>query len=306
MIPPNFYTETGLDRMSERRSDEAWIAGLLRARETVVIPVWRGRNLVAWQGDAPRAGRLSPEHVAALIADGAQAMFLGFREDAAHFAVDLSHMAEPPVPLAAAAGGEFAEIREFGHELPREEGALLAYVKALANWHRTHRFCGRCGHETEPREAGHVRRCTNPDCNALHFPRSDPAVIMLVSRGDRVVLGRKKEWAPGRYSVLAGFVEHGESLEGAVAREVMEEVGLPVSNVRYHSSQPWPFPASLMLGYFAHAEADELAINPEELEDARWFTRDELADEARAYAARPNAASIARRLIADWANGREP
>jgi len=306
MIPPNFYTETGLDRMSERRSDETWIAELLRADEAVVIPVWRGRNLVIRHAEAPRAAQLSAAHVAVFLENGAHAMFLGFRGEAPHFALDLSHLDAPPAALAEAAGGEFAEIREFGHDLPREEGAILAYVKALANWHRTHRFCGRCGHATEPREAGHVRRCTNPDCNALHFPRSDPAVIMLISRGDKVVLGRKKEWAPGRFSVLAGFVEHGESLEGAVAREVMEEVGLPITNIRYHSSQPWPFPASLMLGYFAHAEADELKINPAELEDARWFTREELADEARAYAARPNAASIARRLIADWANGNEP
>jgi len=306
MIPPNFYTETGLDRMSERRSDKAWIAELLRAGKAVIIPVWRGRNLVIRGRESPRAAHLSVDHVAELIAGGAHAMFLGFRNDAPHFAVDLSHLDQPPAELAAASGGEFTEIREFGHDLPREEGAILAYVKALANWHRTHRFCGRCGHATESHDAGHVRRCTNPDCRALHFPRSDPAVIMLICRGDRVVLGRKKEWAPGRYSVLAGFVEHGESLEGAVAREVMEEVGLPVSNVRYHSSQPWPFPASLMLGYFAHADADELRVNPDELEDARWFTRAELADEARAYAARPNAASIARRLIADWANGNEP
>ncbi len=306
MIPPNFYTETGLDRMSERRSDEDWIAGLLRAGGTVVIPVWRGRNLVVGGGEAPRAARLSTDQIAAFIAEGAHAMFLGFREGAAHFAVDLSHLDAAPAALADAAGAEFTEIRTFGHDLPREDGAILAYVKALANWHRTHRFCGRCGHATEPREAGHVRRCTNPDCEAMHFPRSDPAVIMLISRGDKAVLGRKKEWAPGRFSVLAGFVEHGESLEGAVAREVMEEVGLPVSNVRYHSSQPWPFPASLMLGYFAHAEADDLKINREELEDARWFTRAELIDEARAFAARPNAASIARRLIADWANGNEP
>ena len=139
---PNFFTETGLDRMSERRADEDWVAGLLRDGGTVVIPIWRGRNLVVGPGEAPRAARLSPDHVAGFIKDGAHAMFLGLRDGTPHFAVDLSHMDAPPQALADAAGGAFTEIRAFGHDLPRGEGAILAYVKALANWHRTHLFCG--------------------------------------------------------------------------------------------------------------------------------------------------------------------
>ncbi|MEK9646759.1 MAG: NAD(+) diphosphatase, partial [Alphaproteobacteria bacterium] len=140
----------------------------------------------------------------------------------------------------------------------------------------------------------------NPNCGAMHFPRTDPAVIMLVARGDRALLGRKAEWMEGMYSTLAGFVEPGESLEQAVAREVWEEAGVRISNIRYHSSQPWPFPASLMLGFFADADGDDFQRNDDELEDLQWFTRQELADGGAGIARRPRSDSIARRLIDEW------
>ena len=148
-----------------------------------------------------------------------------------------------------------------------------------------------------------MRQCTNLDCNTQHFPRTDMAVIMLVSSGDKIVMGRKKDWSKDRFSILAGFVEPGETLEGAVAREVMEEVGIPVTNVYYHSSQPWPFPSNLMLGFFAEAMSEEINIQDDELAEARWFSREELIDEAREYAKKPHSVSIARRLISEWALG---
>jgi NAD+ diphosphatase len=153
-------------------------------------------------------------------------------------------------------------------------------------------------------KAGHERQCTNAECKAQHFPRTDPAVIMLVTHGDQALLGRGKHFPAGMHSTLAGFVEPGESLEDAVAREVFEEVAVRVRDVRYHSSQPWPFPASIMLGYRAETDSTEYEVNPDELESARWFTRAELKE---AQASRgttgfflPRKDSIARRLIEDW------
>jgi NAD+ diphosphatase len=167
-------------------------------------------------------------------------------------------------------------------------------------WHARHRFCGVCGAATESVEAGHVRRCTNPECKASHFPRTDPAVIMLVHDGDRALLGRQKVWAPGMYSTLAGFLEPGESLEETVAREVFEESGIRVGEVRYHSSQPWPFPASLMIGFHAAATSREIRLNQSELEDCAWFSRSELRDFQAQGKNLPRQDSIARRLIEDW------
>jgi NAD+ diphosphatase len=305
MRAPNFYAETGLDRMALRRGDEAWLAELLAHADSVILPVWRARSLVLRGAETPQPIMLSGAEAAALL-EGAVTLFLGMRQGRAHFALDLSHHDEPHAHPLLAGKGEFVDLRDVGPDMGAEEGGLLAYARGLAHWHRTHRFCGRCGSPTEIREAGHVRRCTNPDCGTSHFPRTDPAVIMLVSDGDRVLLGRKADWPAGRYSVLAGFVEPGETLEAAVAREVMEEAGIAITDARYHSSQPWPFPASLMLGYFATATTTELNVNHDELEDARWFTRDELIHEDPHYRIRPRSDSVARRLITDWLDGNGP
>jgi len=185
----------------------------------------------------------------------------------------------------------------------REQGSLLAYARGMLTWHRRHLFCGLCGSPTESQEAGHLRACTDPECAQHHFPRTDPAVIMLVARGDKCLLGRQAAWPPNVYSTLAGFVEPGESLEAAVAREVFEESAIRVANVRYHSSQPWPFPTSLMLGFDAEALNDDIIVNKDELEDVRWFSRDwikaKLAEGAEDFAL-PREVSIARQLINDW------
>jgi len=304
MKTPNFFAESGLERASEKRADEGWHAELLTAEETLFVPIWRTRSFIDHSNaETPQAAHLNAAEIAELTREGVQFVFLGYLNGVPYFSADLSHIEDPSAHDLLTDKGEFTDIRDVGLELPREEGGILAYARALAHWHRTHRFCGRCGAETEPKSAGHVRQCTNPDCGAEHFPRTDPAVIMLVSLGDKICLARKYGWPEDRYSVLAGFVEPGETPEGAVVREVMEEVGLPVTNVRYHSAQPWPFPANLMLGYFAEAQSENIAIDDDEIEHARWFTRAELKPEALAYFEKPHSVSIARRLIADWVVG---
>jgi len=183
----------------------------------------------------------------------------------------------------------------------RHQGALLAYARGMLTWHRRHRFCGSCGGATDSAEAGFLRVCRNPECQHHHFPRTDPAVIMLVVDGERCLLGRQARWPAGMYSTLAGFVEPGETLEEAVAREVKEESGVSVRRVRYHSSQPWPFPTSLMLGFYAEAASHDIAVNGDELEDARWFERGWLREnDGKNGFFLPRRDSIARRLVNDW------
>jgi NAD+ diphosphatase len=178
---------------------------------------------------------------------------------------------------------------------------MLAYARGLMHWHARHRFCGVCGSPTESAEAGHVRRCTNPACAAMHFPRTDPAVIVLVTDGSRALLGRQKSWPPGMHSVLAGFVEPGESLEDTVRREVHEETGIVVDEITYHSSQPWPFPSSIMLGFTARAATTALHVDPDELESAAWFEREFLLNSPENESFKLSRRdSIARRLIDDW------
>jgi NAD+ diphosphatase len=265
-----------------------------------LLLVWRGQNLIL-ETPAPAAALLSLTEGGALLAEAREIALLGLVGERALFAADLSHREEPP----ALPGARFADLRSVGPLLAREEGGLLAYARGLMHWHQRHRFCGVCGSPTESREAGHMRRCTNPACAAEHHPRIDPAVIMRVEHEGRILLGRQKQWPVGMHSVLAGFVEPGESLEDAVRREVAEEVALRLTEVNYHSSQPWPFPSSIMLGFTAIAEGDQFQVDEHELEMARWFTREELLASPEDETFRlPRRDSIARRLVDDWIAGR--
>jgi len=298
----NHYADEILDRVSHLRKDEAWLKTQHDAEHTMVIPVWRSRNLIA-NPAAPR-GVMLPSGLATgqtreLIEISGATVLLGVRGGVAHFAIDISILEEHEI-RDLHDDSEFVDLRTVGAVLDTTEASILAYAKGIMYWHDRHKFCGLCGSPTEIREAGHLRTCLNPDCATGHFPRTDPAVIMLVSKDDRALLGRKAEWLPGMYSTLAGFVEPGESLEQAVAREVMEEAGVEIANIRYHSSQPWPFPSSLMLGYFADAVTEDFTKCDDELEDLQWFTRQDLADGAAGIAQRPRSDSIARRLIDEW------
>ena len=269
------------DRAAERREDEAWqAAAWARGRALVVTP--RYETPVT---DGPR---LSLRDCTSFPED-AERYFLGQHDDVPLFAV------RAPRDLRA---GEWADLRTVGAELPDLDAGLLTTAVALAQWHDRHPRCPLCGTPTGLIRAGWTRLC--PNDRSEHFPRTDPAVIMLVHDGaDRCVLGRQASWPPGRYSILAGFVEPGESLEGAVVREVGEEVGLAITDVRYAGSQPWPFPSSLMLGYTARVEGDQtITLNDGELADARWVSKDEIR--RGEVVALPPPVSIAYRIITDW------
>jgi NAD+ diphosphatase len=324
MRAANFYTAPGFERAGLRRRDSAWIIERVTDPRSLFVPVWRNQSLVIEVADGePRAVVLAPDGVAPLLGGSVAAeehlarggvVFLGVIEERAHFALDLSPIETPlemlHSPARAAAGiteatVRFADLRQLGPHLERREGALLAFARAMLFWHARHRFCGLCGSPTRSEEAGHMRRCTDAACNTMHFPRTDPAVIMLVSDGERALMGRQKQFPPGMYSTLAGFVEPGESLEDAVAREVREESGIEVGAVHYHSSQPWPFPANIMLGFHAEALTSEIAVDYGELEDARWFERSWLLAHVDDDTFRlPRLDSIARRLVEDWLHGR--
>jgi len=299
MAEVNFYAGGGLDRAGPKRKDQGWVEHLLAHQDSRFVALWRGQNLMRKEADgAPRAAYLTRAELGALAREP---VLLGLDNGRALFAVDLSREEAPLAAFAASAPVEFTDLRRVGPLLPRAEGSLLAYARGISYWHARHLFCGLCGAPTLGQEGGHVRRCTNPACGTVHFPRTDPAVIMLVHDGERCLLGRKPEWPAGMHSTLAGFVEPGESLEEAVAREVMEETGVAVANVRYHSSQPWPFPASLMLGFHAEARSTDITVDPEELEHAAWYDRRWLLDHADDERLRlPRGDSIARRLVEDW------
>ncbi|HVH74437.1 MAG TPA: NAD(+) diphosphatase [Stellaceae bacterium] len=319
MRAPNFYASAGFERAGLKRRDRDWIRERVLHPESHFVPVWRNQSLVLEiDGAGPRAALFAAATLQQMLAEPeerlqhGEVVFLGVVEERAHFALDLSPHEAPLEALQSAAAGvdagrlKFIDLRRIGALLERREGALLALARAILYWHARHRFCGLCGSPTRSEEAGHMRRCTDPKCDTMHFPRTDPAVIMLVTQGERALLGRNKNFPlPGMYSTLAGFVEPGESLEDAVAREIREETGIEVGAVDYHSSQPWPFPGNIMLGFHAEAVTSEIAVDYGELEDARWFERQWLISHEDDDSFRlPRRDSIARRLIEDWLEGR--
>lgn len=314
----NHYATSGLARMSDERKDADWIAARLASPNAWLVPVWRSRSFVdpgEPPDNPPRAGVVPAPAHCDLIEAAEEVVFLGLRGEDAYFAIDLSGMdgrpnapeSGPALNVEGFARNEFLDLRFVGPQLARADGGMLAYGRGMLTWHRRHRFCGACGSPTESREGGHTRVCTNENCGLNQFPRTDPAVIMLVTDGERCLLGRQARWPEGMYSTLAGFVEPGETLEAAVAREVFEESGVRVTDVRYHSSQPWPFPTSLMLGYYATAEETSIDESLDELEEVRWVERSWILEqEAAGWPGNfrlPRRDSIARRLIEDWLHG---
>ncbi len=299
-----FYATGDFDRGVMVRTNSAWLSARLHDPYSLLHLTWRGRNLVV-DADLPRANFLSLADHLDLIGAAADVILLGRSAEITYFTLDISDLSEE----AAARLGHFAELRSIGQLTPQRDGALMGYARGLSYWHERHRFCGRCGAPTVIEAAGHQRRCSNPACAIPHFPRIDPAVIMRITHrhpvlGERILLARQASWAPGMHSVLAGFVETGETLEEAVARETLEEAGLHVRNVRYIASQPWPFPSSLMLGFSAEAIDSNLTLDPAELESAVWLTKDEVRrspEDDRFRLSRRD--SISRLLIDDWLNG---
>ena len=299
MLKNLWYTGAPLDRISHLREDAAWVAARRQSKDTRLVPVWRSRSLVHTEDD--RALILTVEEAGDLLDSAQHEVILGLEGDTLYIGLDLSHLDDPYGHPRIEAEGAFEDLRQIGPVIPAEEGAILAHARGMMTWHQRHRFCGVCGAPTEVSHAGHQRNCTN--CNAQHFPRTDPAVIMLVHKDDNCLLGRTHQFPRRIYSTLAGFVEPGESLEEAVAREVFEESGVKVGEVRYMASQPWPFPSSLMLGFHAEAEAMDLNIDPKELEDARWMTREQIDRIEDFDMELPRRDSIAWRLVKAWMDG---
>lgn len=281
---------SGLDRAAELRGDVPALAAALHDPATRCVLIWRGKPLVTGEA-AMDLLRLPMTHPLLAEADSPP-LLMGREDGAAVFSHDISGWMPADFDAAQAASfldpseyshpacpeGRFAELRKIMTQLSPRDAELAATAKALHGWHATHGFCARCGAASELHQAGWQRIC--PACGGHHFPRTDPVVIMLITRGNRCLLGRSANWPEGMYSCLAGFVEPGETIEAAVRREVWEEAGVRVGRVRYLASQPWAFPASLMFGCHGEALTDEINIDPAELEDAVWVTREEVADAA--------------------------
>lgn len=294
---PNFLAGPYLNRVAEWRKDDARLRAARENPNTLVVPVWRTRSLVA-QSETSLVARFTSVATLGGI-DSSELIFLGEFRGQPCFACELDAQLEPSVDPPAM----FRDLRAIAGEVPDDEAGVLAYARAMITWRERHRFCGRCGAPTMPVQGGHVLRCSSPKCDNQQFPRIDPAIIVLIHDGERALLGRQASWPAGRYSTIAGFVEPGESLEDAVAREAREETGVSIDSVEYHSSQPWPFPSSLMVGFLAHAATTDIDLGDAELEDARWLTREQLAAGEVAF---PFRHSISFRLIEEWYDAGAP
>jgi NAD+ diphosphatase len=302
MIP---FTGNPLDRASDKRTDPEWIAAKRIDPHSLVLPVWRLQPFLLGPENISslELGFLKPGLCETLAAPDAPSIFLGLEKNRALFALDIS-AAENPANSGPLAGlGHFREARAAAMLMPLNDTAIFGQAKAMIDWHQRHGFCARCGARTAVADAGYRRIC--PACNAEHFPRTDPVVIMLATQGDACLVGRGKQFPPGFFSALAGFVEPGETIEEAVAREIFEEAGVRVKNVIYFATQPWPFPSSLMIGCFAEAESRELNIDHDELADAFWIERPKilalLNGEQSGELRIPPPIAIAHHLLKHWA-----
>ncbi len=300
---PHVFAGNPLDRGDRERRDEKWLSA--RANDPT------SRFLVMPDLDVPTTGDgggalrwLTHEDALRIGIDASEPVFLGKQNGVAHFGLHVPGTDGAAARLRNDDSIGFVDARSAAASLSGHETGIVAQARALLDWHNRHRFCSVCGHRTEKGRGGHVRRC--PECRAEHFPRTDPVAIMLVHDGDRCLLGQSR----GRlsrmrmYSALAGFIDQGESIEEAVAREVREEAGIAVRNIRYHSSQPWLFPSSLMIGCHAEAATTDIRIDDEEMIDVRWFDRDDVIDALEGRSATltvPQPLAIAHHLIRTWA-----
>ena len=302
----NTFAGNPLDRGGDKRSDPAWVEERLKRPGAQAMALWSGRPFVEpGPADAPRLAWLKAGMAREAVGGSAERMlYLGDWKDEPVWAVEFDGAADPAAgPLEGL--GRFEELRGLASLLPAAEAAMAATAKSLFDWRGRHRFCSACGHESETIDGGWKRVC--PRCRVEHFPRTDPVTIMLPVYGERCLLGRQAAWPQGRMSALAGFLEPGESIEEACARELKEEAGLVAVRVRYHSSQPWPFPSQLMIGLIAEVQSDEARPDGSELEQVDWFSREEAArmvagDVVRGTSCAPPLA-IAHHLLKAWSQG---
>lgn len=288
----NIFAGAYVDRSGHLRKNSQWLADAIQDPESTFVPIWRDRCLA--KGEAFHVVLLQRDVVKDYL-DEKEIIFLGLFRGKPAFAINVGKV--EPAPFSDA--GEFHDLRYLGSVLPADEANLVAHARALVVWHRYQKFCGHCGSETRAESGGNTRVCVAKECGRQLFPRVDPAIIVLVSDRDRCLLGRQSGWPDDRYSTIAGFVEPGESLEDAVKREVTEETNIETRDIHYHSSQPWPFPSALMLGFNATATTFDIQLNDAELEDAQWFTRKQMMS---GFPKLPYRLSIARRLVDDWLN----
>ncbi len=292
----NFFSGPYIDRRAEAREASDWLEAALADPQTIFI-LGRGTTHLMRREPRPAIEFVPASHPALNGLDPRRLVLLGWFQGLRCLLAEL----DPAVSIDVPAGSGFEELRALAPGLPADEAGLLAYARALTIWRSRQQYCGICGAPTAPDRAGHLIRCTRESCRHDFFPRLDPAIIVLVTDGERALLGRQAGWPPGRYSTIAGFVEPGESLEDAVAREVLEETGVQVSRARYDSSQPWPFPSSLMIGFQALAQPGSPVVVGAELEDAQWFTREQIRSEGTPLV--PPSHSISFRLISTWLEG---
>ncbi|MBJ7409833.1 MAG: NAD(+) diphosphatase [Phenylobacterium sp.] len=299
----NTFAGNPLNRASDRRGDAAWLAAQLSSSDALGLVLWNGKPLAEKTKDGGVQIAYLPAKLAAELAGGNERLlFMGLWQETAVFAVDMEGSSDPAQgPLQGL--GEFMDLRQVALRLPAADAGILATAKSMFEWRRRHQYCAVCGQPSEPKDGGWKRQC--PSCEAEHFPRTDPVVIMLAYHGERCMLGRQEAWPPGMFSALAGFLEPGESIEEACARELAEEAGLRTRQVRYHSTQPWPYPSSLMIGLIAEVEDDEGTPDQTELSEVRWFTREEarklLKGEIEGVFCPPPLA-IAHQLLKAWAD----
>jgi len=297
----NTFAGNPLDRASDRRGDPDWLAAQLASADSLGVAIWNGRPLLEDSKDGGKQIAYLPAKLVGDLAQGEERLlFMGLWKDTAVFAVDMEGPADPADgPLEGL--GKFEDLRATALKLPPTEAAIVATAKQMFEWRRRHGHCAVCGQPSRAVDGGWKRKC--PSCETEHFPRTDPVVIMLAYHGDRCMLGRQETWPKGMFSALAGFLEPGETIEEACARELNEEAGLHAVKVRYHSTQPWPYPSSLMIGLIAEVEDEEGAPDQTELSEIRWFTRDEarqlIAGQIEGVAA-PQRMAIAHQLIKAW------
>ncbi|MCZ6710640.1 MAG: NAD(+) diphosphatase [Gammaproteobacteria bacterium] len=292
-----------LDRGDAQRRDPEWLATAAAHPNSRYLPFSKLNVLL--QGDEPELGWINTPDIA-LLSISDPPIFLGIKDDIAHFAIDVSELGNPSDELKLDSAWRFEDCRAAGMVLSAQRAGIVAQSRSQLEWHRRHRFCSVCGSPSVAERGGHVRRC--PSCRAEHFPRTDPVAIMLITNADDCLLGQSagRLARTGMYSALAGFIDQGESIEEAVRREVYEEAGVSVGEVQYHSSQPWPFPSSLMIGCHGQATSTEIVIDPSEMADVGWFSRAavrQALDQTNPQLKVPGPIAIAHHLIKSWANG---
>ena len=299
---PNVFANSPLNRAGHLRCDQDWLKSALADKQSLFIPVWKLMPFLIKNREGKReTGWVTGELALPLMRPGAIVIFLGMYRDSAHFAIDISSYTDPTSEGALAGLGTFADLRTIAEEIDIGDAAILAQAKSLIDWHQRHGFCANCGEPTIAADAGYKRFCEG--CNTEHFPRTDPVVIMLALNGDTCLLGRQEKWPAGFYSALAGFIEPGETIEEAVARELHEEAGITIDQVSFHSTQPWPYPSSLMIGCYARAKTTDITVDMNELSDARWFTREEVRNslyKGSKELRMPPALAIAHQLVKSW------